>query len=258
MSAGKDIEAHYDKWRARLRFSDDGVRISVRGPHRNCRAAADRDLAILLRARRGAGLGRRAAYEATRAAADDMPNQGAEVEALARRVGEAMQNGDRRAALELTAEWLHHPASLDTRWLGGGTTLLAAAARWSCKDAAALLLEHGADANVSCELGLVPIHLASQCGNVSLMHELLLWGADPNRQDGEGFTALQMATLTAPSADVADARELLMVCGARETATDRRDFHRRLAADKNDRAYLAHFRGDLHAGPACGVAAAGI
>ena len=91
-------------------------------------------------------------------------------------------------------------------------------------------------------------------GKLASMHALLLWGADPRLGDGAGLTPLQKAIVTAPTATLDDARELLLLSGGRESDADRRRMAIRLLADKNDAAYLARFRGDAAAPPASGVA----
>jgi len=270
------VEREKDQWRARLRFKIGGARAAVRGPCRDEQESARRDLEVLLRAKAGT-LGDQAAYEAVATAAAelkarvagrrsiaapaqrdlctdaDWPDQKAEVERLARQLAEAMQDGNHAAAHELLSSFLQHPAGLDDGFVAG-RTLLAEAVRFNCQDVVETLLDHGADPNAACSSGLAPLHLAAMGGKLALMHALLLWGADPRLGDGAGLTPLQKAIVTAPTATLDDARELLLLSGGRESDADRRRMAIRLLADKNDAAYLARFRGDAAAPPASGVA----
>jgi hypothetical protein len=270
------VEPEKNQWRARLQFKIGGVRTSVRGPCRDEQESARGDLEVLLRAKASnsddqaaygivasvaSGLKARVAAR-TRTASTaqgsicldaDFPDQKAEVERLARQLAEAMQNGNRAAVSDLLSSFLSHPASLDDGFVSG-RTLLAEAVRFNCQDVVETLLEHGADPNAACSSGLAPLHLAAMNGKLSLMHSLLLWGADPCLGDGAGLTPLQKAIVTAPNATLDHARELLLLCGGRESAADQRRLAIRLLADKNDAAYLARFRGDAVAPPASGVA----
>lgn len=257
----------------------------MRGPRRDEEASAQRDLDRLLRVRSVAIGSRRTAFEAVSAAAtelkaavarkrgggggggvavaaphqpllgeeDGLPDQKAEVQSLARRLAEAMERGDDAAASTALERFLRHPGGLDEGYVFG-RTLLAEAVRFDCGEVVEALLEEGADPNATCSSGLAPLHLAAGAGKLSAMHALLLWGADPCLRDAAGFTPLQTAMLTAPNASLAQARELLLLSGGRESAADRRRMAARLLADENDAAYLARFRGDAAAPPAAGVA----
>ncbi len=77
-----------------------------------------------------------------------------------------------------------------------GFTALHLAAFFGHEDAAALLLEHGADANAvahDAELELAPLHSAAAGGNSKLVALLLEHGADPNARQPGGSTALHAA-----------------------------------------------------------------
>jgi hypothetical protein len=273
---GDEAMLEYDngQWRANVRFRTGGARAVVRGPRRDCEAIAQFDLDLLLRAKAGMPHGQ-AACEAVKAAAavlkasicrktcvvpeetsmdDDLPDQKAEVSKLARQLGEAMQNGDEAAASELLWSLLEHPAGLDEGFVGGGNTLLAEAVRFGNQEVVETLLDHGASPNAACSSGLAPIHLAAMGGKITLLHLLLWWGADPRRGDSAGFSPLQKAILTAPSDTLDDVRELLLLSGGQESASDRQRMRRRKLADENDVVYLARFRGDAAAPPASGVA----
>ena len=267
------LEHDAGQWRARLEFRSRGVRTVVRGPRRDGEATAQFDLDLLLRAKAGMPRGQ-AACEAVAAAAaqlkalvrrkacvlpkdasvdDDPPDQKAEVSKLARRLGEAMQNGDEASASELLWSLLAHPAGLDEGFVGGNT-LLAEAVRFGNQNVVETLLEHGASPNAACSSGLAPIHLAAMGGKHTSLHSLLWWGADPRRGDSAGVSPLQKAILTAPSDTLDDVRELLLLSGGQESASDRQRMRRRKLADENDVFYLARFRGDAAAPPASGVA----
>ena len=56
-----------------------------------------------------------------------------------------------------------------------------------------LLLEHGADANLSGEHGWTPLHMASQWNHPASAKILLQYGAEMARTDSEGRTALEIA-----------------------------------------------------------------
>jgi hypothetical protein len=115
-------------------------------------------------------------------------------------------------------------------------------------------LEHGASPNAACSSGLAPVHLAAMGGKLTSLHSLLWWGADPRQGDSAGFSPLQKAILTAPCDTLDDVRELLLLSGGQESASDRQRMRRRKLADENDVFYLARFRGDAAAPPASGVA----
>ena len=271
------VESHKGRWRARLQFKIDGTRATVRGPCRTDSASAQRDLALLLRAKTASISSQGAYYEAVVAAAaqlkasaaksvaigastescrqdnENEPSQKVEVERLARRAVAAMEAGDRAAAIEALTSLLCIPASLDNGYVCG-RTLLSEAVRWNCPELVEVLLDYGADPNAPCASGLAPLHLAAMNGKLAFMHSLLLWGADPTMLDSGGLTPLQKAVLTAPPAALAGARELLLSAGARESAADRHRMAAREAADKNDAAYLARFRGDGAAPPGAGIA----
>jgi len=269
------LQNHKGQWRARLQFKIGNERSAVLGPCRIDPASAEHDLRVMQRAKQESSLSGRAAFEAVSAVAAELrkssakhlvgdggpgedsftpPSQQAEVEALARMVSKAMENGNRKGALDALMALLRHPASLDDG-IVDGRTLLAEAVRWNCHDVVDALLEHGANPNALCSSGLTPLHMASMSGKLHLMHALVAWGADPNIPDAAGLTPLRRAILTAPVAAVAGARELLLSVGARETAVARQEMAARLAADKNDLFYLVRFRGDGVAPPASGVAA---
>ena len=77
-----------------------------------------------------------------------------------------------------------------------GFTALHLAAFFGHEDAAALLLEHGADANVVArnrELQVAPLHSAAAGGHGKIVALLLEYGADPNARQGGGFTPLHAA-----------------------------------------------------------------
>ena len=269
------VESHKGQWRARLRFNLKGARTAVLGPRRSNAASAERDLAALLRAK-AASMSSAGAYEAVAATSAELkasaaesaviaasarnssqdenePSQKVEVEKLARKAVAAMEGGDRAAAAEALTSLLCYPTSLDTGFVSG-RTLLSEAVRWNCPELVEVLLEHGADPNAPCTSGLAPLHLAAMNGKLAFMHSLLLWGADPTMLDSGGLTPLQKAVLTAPPAALAGARELLLSAGARESEADRHRMAAREAADKNDAAYLARFRGDGAAPPGAGIA----
>ena len=77
-----------------------------------------------------------------------------------------------------------------------GFTALHLAAFFGQEDAAALLLEHGADANAvasNAELEVAPLHSAAAAAHASIVRLLLEHGADPNARQRGGFTALHAA-----------------------------------------------------------------
>ena len=85
-----------------------------------------------------------------------------------------------------------------------GYTALHAAAERESIASAALLLEHGADANARAEGGWTPLHLALLLGtdrpNLAVAELLLAQGADPAAAtDLVGWTPLHLAALQAPS-----------------------------------------------------------
>lgn len=81
-------------------------------------------------------------------------------------------------------------------WASDGFTALHLAAFFGHKDAAELLLEHGADANAvarNAELEVAPLQSAAAGGHSKLVVLLLEHGADPNTRQRGGFTALHAA-----------------------------------------------------------------
>ncbi len=98
-----------------------------------------------------------------------------------------------------------------------GFTALHLAAFFGHEDAAALLLEHGADANAvarNAELELAPLHSAAAGGNSKLVALLLEHGANPKARQRGGFTALHAAAQNGDRESV----EALLDRGADKTA----------------------------------------
>ena len=57
-----------------------------------------------------------------------------------------------------------------------------------------LLLEHGADVNLTCAGGFTALMMASVCGRPDMVRLLLQYGADVNVESSDGRTALSVAT----------------------------------------------------------------
>ncbi|MGI9110926.1 MAG: ankyrin repeat domain-containing protein [Gaiellaceae bacterium] len=98
-----------------------------------------------------------------------------------------------------------------------GFTALHLAAFFGHEDAAALLLEHGADANAvarNAELEVAPLHSAAAGGHSKLVALLLEHGADPNARQLGGFTPLHAAAQNGDRESV----EALLERGADKTA----------------------------------------
>jgi ankyrin repeat protein len=167
----------------------------------------------------------------------------------------AMCNGDHAVAVCLMSELLCHPFGLEESWTESGDTLLDEACRWQSLPVINLLLDHGALVNCTRRDTLSPLHLASMSGYIDVMSILLLWAADPNMRDAGGYTPLQKALLTAPSAQVAEARELLQSMGAWETEDDWHAWVFRLAKDRLEKAYVASFFHQWHMCPDEGLPA---
>ena len=74
----------------------------------------------------------------------------------------------------------------------GGTALHAAAWR-GYTDAAAVLLDHGAEPNRSDVDGVSPLHSAASCGNLEMIRLLLKYGASRDVKDQDGETPDQWA-----------------------------------------------------------------
>ncbi|MDB5076834.1 MAG: putative ankyrin [Chloroflexi bacterium] len=76
-----------------------------------------------------------------------------------------------------------------------GFTPLALSAFFGHKDAAAILLEHGADVSARTKnfLGNMPIHSAAAGSRPDLVALLLEHGADPNARDAHGWVPLSLA-----------------------------------------------------------------
>ncbi len=98
-----------------------------------------------------------------------------------------------------------------------GFTALHLAAFFGHEDAAALLLEHGADANAVArnpEVEVTPLHSAAAGGHSKLVALLLEHGADPNARQRGGFTPLHAAAQNADRESV----ESLLEHGADKAA----------------------------------------
>ena len=101
-----------------------------------------------------------------------------------------------------------------------GFTPLHLAAFFGQDDAARLLLEHGADANVVARnesLRVAPLHSAAAGGHGAIVRRLLEAGADPNARQPGGFTPLHSA---AQNGDRESAEALLERGAEPAAATD--------------------------------------
>lgn len=86
--------------------------------------------------------------------------------------------------------------------LGDGTTALHVCAQQAIDRAAQVLLEHGANANVSDRLGFTPLHWAvqmrreevSNASRLATIRILLHHGANPRMPDSSGTTPLVIAS----------------------------------------------------------------
>jgi ankyrin repeat protein len=123
-------------------------------------------------------------------------------------VFEAATVGD----LERVRELLDEDPSLASAMSPDRTTALHFAAFFNQPEAAALLLERGADPHaVSEPFGRVtPLHSAAAAGNAETVRALLAAGADANARQQGGFTAIHAAALTGDEGMVAD----LLAAGA--------------------------------------------
>lgn len=94
------------------------------------------------------------------------------------------------------AELLAADAELASAWSPDGFTPLHLAAFFGHEDAARLLLEHGADANVVARhesLKVAPLHSAAAGGHAGIVRLLLEAGADANARQEGGFRPLHAA-----------------------------------------------------------------
>ncbi len=115
-------------------------------------------------------------------------------------------------------ELLAAEPELARSWSPDGFTPLHLAAFFGHEDAARLLLEHGADANVVARhesLEVAPLHSAAAGGHASIVQLLLEAGADPNARQAGGFTPLHSAAQNGDR----ESAELLLERGADRSAT---------------------------------------
>jgi len=106
----------------------------------------------------------------------------------AARLSEAIQAGDRQAALRLLKE----PAEVNAAD-PDGTTPLHWAVRADDVDLATRLIRAGATVRVANRYGVSPLSLAALNGNARLVTLLLAYGADPNQKVSRGQTVLMTA-----------------------------------------------------------------
>jgi|SRR6185437_11005895 len=79
-----------------------------------------------------------------------------------------------------------------TEW--DNATLLHDAVQQNHQEAAAYLLDKGADINAVTQDGLTPLHMAAQNGNIAIITLLLERGAKINPVDAKGWTPLDRAS----------------------------------------------------------------
>jgi len=102
---------------------------------------------------------------------------------------------------------------LATAWSADGFTALHLAAFFGQEDAAKLLLERGADANVVSRnptIVVMPLHSAAAGAHPGIVKLLLEAGADPNARQPDGFTALDAAQQNGDE----ESAEALLAAGA--------------------------------------------
>ena len=115
-------------------------------------------------------------------------------------------------------ELLAADPALARAWSPDGFTPLHLAVFFGHEDAARLLLEHGADANVVARhesLKVAPLHSAAAGGHAGAVRLLLEAGANPNARQGGGFTPLHSAAQNGDR----ESAELLLERGADPSAT---------------------------------------
>ena len=137
--------------------------------------------------------------------------------ASAASVGEALveaAHGDDRSAV---AALIHRGANVDAV-AGDGSTALAWAAIRGNLAVAELLLDAGADPNLSNDLGIGPVSLAIENGAPDVAKLLLKRGADPNIERENGETPL----MTAARLGQGDLMKVLLDAGADPNAREKR------------------------------------
>ena len=110
-------------------------------------------------------------------------------------------------------ELLEAEPGLATAWSPDGFTALHLAAFFGQEDAAKLLLERGAEANVVARnptIVVTPLHSAAAGSHSGIVKLLLEAGADPNAQQPDGFTALDAARQNGDE----ESAEALLAAGA--------------------------------------------
>jgi uncharacterized protein len=111
------------------------------------------------------------------------------------------------------AELLDAEPGLATAWSADGFTALHLAAFFGQEDAAKLLLERGAEANVVSRnptIVVMPLHSAAAGAHPGIVKLLLAAGADPNARQPDGFTALDAARQNGDD----ESAEALLAAGA--------------------------------------------
>ncbi|KAK1948247.1 Ankyrin repeat domain-containing protein 54 [Phytophthora citrophthora] len=125
---------------------------------------------------------------------------------------EAARNNDILGVKLLLARGMDPDASS-----GDGTTALHVCAQQAIDRAAQVLLEHGADANVSDRLGFTPLHWAVQmrreevstASRLATIRILLHHGANPRKPDSSGTTPLLIASRKENEASLGVLKEFL-------------------------------------------------
>ncbi|RLN38409.1 hypothetical protein BBJ28_00014539 [Nothophytophthora sp. Chile5] len=138
---------------------------------------------------------------------------------------EAARNNDILGVKLLLARGMNPNASS-----GDGTTALHICGQQAIDRAAQVLLEHGADANVSDRLGFTPLHWAVQMrreevstsNRLATIRILLHHGANPRKPDSCGTTALAIASRKENEASLEVLKEMLQEeeAGSEAQATD--------------------------------------
>ena len=110
-------------------------------------------------------------------------------------------------------ELLDTDTGLATAWSADGFTALHLAAYFGQEDAAKLLLERGAEANIvarNANIVVTPLHSAAAGSHSGIVKLLLAAGADPNARQPDGSTALDAARQNGDE----ESEEALLAAGA--------------------------------------------